>query len=99
MGHQEGSDRVDGGTGVALTYLCRVLHATPISPAAETNPLCACHAGWIEVTRYADLVRVLRWLSAAIRGDANQPVNIETVLEPTAMLTTAIVRDDLATLF
>lgn len=34
------------GEGVALTYLCRVLHATPISGAAETNPLCTCHAGW-----------------------------------------------------
>lgn len=28
-----------GGEGVALTYLCRVLHATPISGAVETNPL------------------------------------------------------------
>lgn len=61
MGHQVGPDRTEEGEGgrVALTYLCRVLHATPISGVVGTNPLCACHTGWIEATRYVDLVRVL----------------------------------------
>lgn len=53
-----GQKRGKGGR-VALTYLCRVLHATPISGVVGTNPLCACHTGWIEATRYVDLVRVL----------------------------------------
>ncbi|CAK9817377.1 hypothetical protein ANTPLA_LOCUS9354 [Anthophora plagiata] len=31
--------------GVALTYLCRVVRATPILGAVGTNPLCASYAG------------------------------------------------------
>jgi len=42
---------------VALTYLCRVLHATPIPRVVGTNPLCAYYAGWFEIARYVDLVR------------------------------------------
>lgn len=50
-GTKRGPTGQEGGRGVALTYLCRVLHATPVPGAAGTNPLCACHAGWIEAAR------------------------------------------------
>lgn len=64
-----------GGRGrerVALTYLCRVLHATPIPGVVGTNPLCVYHVGWFEVARYADLVRAFMEAVVCSPGDANQ---------------------------
>lgn len=60
------------GERVALTYLCRVLHATPILGVVGTNPLCAYHAGWFEIARYADLVRTFTGAVIYSPGNANQ---------------------------
>lgn len=51
-GHRRG---LTARRGVALTYLCRVLRATPIPGAAGTNPLSAAFP--MPVGRYVDLVR------------------------------------------
>lgn len=70
-----GTGREDDGVEgerVALTYLCRVLHATPIPGVVGTNPLCVYHAGWFEVARYADLVRAFTGAVVCSPGDANQ---------------------------
>lgn len=72
MGRGEERRRKGEGERVALTYLCRVLHATPIPGVAGTNPLCAYHAGWFEVARYADLVRAFTGAVICNPGDANQ---------------------------
>lgn len=71
-GGVRGREGRGGGERVALTYLCRVLHATPIPGVVGTNPLCVYHAGWFEVARYADLVRAFTGAVVCSPGDANQ---------------------------
>lgn len=70
----DGKEEAKGGgrERVALTYLCRVLHATPILGVVGTSPLCAYHAGWFEIARYADLVRTFTGAVIYSPGNANQ---------------------------